>query len=256
MKRLIGLLVPVFVFALGIEHAGATAFDFTSLNGGVQGSLGTNSVTTGGVTATGWSSTGGAFSTANLNLWLRNTPNDHGLGICTTIENTFPGSGGCAGQGGDYNELSNELTFEVLALDRGTTTTGWTSVFISSLDNNGVAGGPVEQGTLYWANNSGDPNTANTGVTSFTFSFGIFGAGNEGNILAFAPAAAASARYLFFTSGPEVTDSLTDPIGGNNDYLVWKGVTADVIPEPASLLLLGSGLVGLATRARRRFRTM
>src|SRR5438552_15371311 len=106
MKAVIGLLVPVFVLALGVQHAGATAFDFTTLNGGVEGSLGTTSVTNGGVTATGWQTvtSAGPFTTANLNLWLRNQGGDHGLGVCTAAE-----AAGCTFLG-DLNELSNEST--------------------------------------------------------------------------------------------------------------------------------------------------
>src|SRR5690349_14359573 len=107
MRKLTVLLVPAFVAVFGVDQAAAGAFNFTNLNGGVQGSLGTGSVTTGGVTATGYQYIPAidTLITGNLNLWLRNESGDRGLGLCTNAESIS--GAGCVGQGGDYNELSN-----------------------------------------------------------------------------------------------------------------------------------------------------
>jgi PEP-CTERM motif len=242
MKQAARLFVGVLgVLALGASQATATDFDFTTL--GVNNTnLGT-SVTTGGVTATGWYDTNGDPSDPSYSatdLWLRVGGGDNGLGVCSPGES-------CLSGGGDVNELSQLTNNELIRLDKGDTTSTWDELWVSSLDGNGTGGSP-EGGTLYWSDNS-DPDGI-AGYSSFSFAFGDFGGSVEGDLFDIGLASATgwdpTAQYLFF-----VPDGA---IGDNNDYLVWKGVTTaqSEVPEPATLLLLGSGLLGVAARARRQ----
>lgn len=226
-------------FAVPFDFTSGLAVDFNAVNPG--GATAIN----GGVTGTGFADYGAGYVAANL--WLRNSGGDHGLGVCNTNEAAI----GCLPQGGDYNELSNNVKPEVIVLDKGVDPASrWTSLWVSSLDNNGGAPA-VETGRVYWSNTN-NIATALASAAFFSFANGDFGnpvTNVEGNLLTLAAAAAfnggagATSRYLFFVPGPAGTD---------NDYLVWKGdVTA--VPEPTSLLLLGTGLLAARrgiTRAR------
>ena len=81
--------------------------------------------------------------TTNTSLYLRNVTSDHGLGVIS--------NGETSAQGGDYNELSNELNLEVIRLQKPTGDK-WTSLWVSSLDSGGS--GSAEVGTLYWSNSA------------------------------------------------------------------------------------------------------
>jgi hypothetical protein len=234
MKKSLGCMAFAGVLMFGAGRAEATPFDFTHVNGGVEGRL-TGPQTDAGVTATAW-----VMDTHDTwipsYLYLRNDPEDHGLGVCSEVLSD------CQTKGGDVNELSNQSKKELIRLELPATKV-WSSLWVSSLDSGGS--NSHEQGVLSWSNTA-DPTSARLG--SFDFGYGDFGALVEGS-LAFPAVFPTSAKYLFFTN------NWTN--GSNNDYLVWKGTidndrTITAVPEPASLLLIGTGLAGAAARKRRK----
>lgn len=209
--------------------ASALSFDFTLLNGGAQGLLAT-SVSHNGVVASAFHTN----LTTATNLWLRNVPNDHGLGVCSE------GATACNTGGGDVNELDNNGLQEMILLERPDAF-HWTSLWVSSLDSGGTGGS--EEGLIRW----GDDLNNLTG--SFQFGFGNFGGSVEGDLFAIAAFVAAfdpDAKYILFSHPGNV--------GDNNDYLVWKGALDEGefdAPEPGTLALLGIAAFGLALRRRR-----
>ena len=83
--------------------------DFTTL--GANNTALAQNVTVGSVRADAYYLTGSTYNTGGTTLYLRNETNDHGLGIVS--------SGEVASQGGDVNEISNQLNLDVLAPYQG-----------------------------------------------------------------------------------------------------------------------------------------
>ncbi|MDB4285537.1 VCBS repeat-containing protein [bacterium] len=106
-----------------------------------------------GVTAEGWYHDGQDWIPANL--YRRNQPRDHGLGVCSPLEEDLFG-GDCPGPlgGGHWNEISNALSPEVIvfALPAGYE---WVWIQVSSMDQNpDNPDGPPEMGRI-WADYDG-----------------------------------------------------------------------------------------------------
>jgi len=222
-------------------------YDFSSGTGGVVplGSTETFTGAHGTLTASAFYYDGTNWLSSNL--ITRNVTNDNGLGVCSSAEVDGCATGDTGG--GDNNELSQLSNTEAILLERPAGAT-WEGLWVSSLDDNGT--GNTEEGTLYWGNSSDIASLL--GGSSFTFSYPIFGAGVvEGSLPLPGQFFTDNALYVLFVPGGGYPTN-----GLNNDYLVWGAeldsvdVPGDVpVPEPASLLLLGSGLLALAHKRRR-----
>lgn len=166
------------------------------------------------------------------NLYIRDQTNDHGLGICNPLERPCPGPRG----GGDINELDNDGAQELIRL---TLPAGydWVSVQLSSLDDN--SGSNFEFGQL-WADLDGDPDSLDTVLWQFKGDGPI-----EPSFLI--PGFAANAPYLFFQPLDWETGE-----NDNNDFLVYQAALQPSVPEPATIGLLGIGLLALGRLRRKR----
>jgi len=226
--------------AIDFTGLGPTAAQMSAFNAAQN-----DTTSFGGVSIAGFTYGGGTtFSTGSGYLWLRNDPEDLGLGYCSEGSNC--GTTSTLGNG-DWNELSNNYKDEIIRL---TLPTGkvWTDIFVSSLDAGGS--GNNETGTLYWSDVA-NPNL-NTLTTKAIFSHNqIDPPGGaevvEGSIWSQLSGIDVDAKYLFFRAGP-------NPLGTNNDYLVWGVSLANPIPEPQTYAMLLAGLLVLgwgAARSRR-----
>jgi hypothetical protein len=203
------------VFLIQSVSAQTVEFDFTTI--GPEGNLGVTSYLdpATGLIVSGYYFDGTTWLPANL--FLRNQPNDHGLGVCNPVEAAANG-GNCPIGAGDINELDNAGNSELIVL---TLPTGyeWVSVQVSSLD---ASSGVPERGVLY------------------ADSDGVFGApGSVGDtIIRTFEAIADPVEAIFpigasFASSPYLVFEPFDHTGGgstDNDYLVYKA-TIQVVEE-------------------------
>lgn len=236
-------LLCVFLM-LGMGSALANTISFVPGSGG---SLGLSSTVIGGITVSGfyYDTTTSSWKAAKL-YGRRDGTDDRGLGICDPKESAAQCTANGVG-GGDYNELSNEAAKELIRL---TLPAGyhWVSVQLSSLDTNGSSNPLVWEHGQLLTSSSGTPGTG-TAICNFVTgtSFSCYGGGGGINPVLSISGASANSQYLFLN--PYNWQNATYK---NNDFLVQAAVIQANVPEPGSMLLLGSGIAALLGRRKLR----
>lgn len=184
---------------------------------------------------------------AHSTLWIRNDPDDHGLGVCSS---SSTGSEACGGSpfdplvegSGEHNELGNNYRDEIIRLERPENHR-WTDFWVSSLDT--LSGPGREAGRFYWSNMAAPVLNTMAFITFNQTLLGWDAAQEEGSIFDYLVARGfdVSAKYVFFRA--DISN------GFDNDYLVYKAGVSPV-PLPSSVLLMSSVLVAMGFIPRRR----
>lgn len=229
-KPLVGAVLAAVAVMTSVSMASATTWNF----GGAFGSLGPDEVLTVGsdsLTAAAFTyaePSGVATYTAATLMRRNEAPDDIGLGVCNSGDGA-----GCTtitSGNGDNNEIDNNGSLrDLIRLDFGSSKTGL-SVTLASVD--GLTGN-VDNYAIY-ASNSATAKLST--LVALTGSQSTGGINPTVNI-------AGSWRYVFVTTGSGAW--------GDDDFLLKSATASNTVPEPASLLLTGSGLAGMAIR---RFR--
>jgi hypothetical protein len=221
----VGLVLAAAAAMGSVNVASATTWNF----GGAFASLGPDEVFMVGpdsltAAAFTYAEPSGVATYTGATLMRRNqAPDDIGLGVCNSGDGT-----GCttiSSGNGDNNEIDNNGSLrDLIRLDFGSSKTGL-SVTLASVD--GLSGN-VDNYAIY-ASNSATSKLST--LIALTGSQSAGGVNPTVNI-------AGSWRYVFVTTASGAW--------GDDDFLLKSATASSTVPEPASLLLMGSGLAGMA----------
>jgi hypothetical protein len=238
LKRTMAVGMALAAATMGsLGAAEATTFDlggpFSNLGVSHTYTVGSDSVTAAAFT---YAESGGvAIYTGGVGvvnapvLIQRNqAPNDIGLGVCNSGDGA-----GCTtitSGNGDNNEIDNNGSLrDLVRLNFGSAKSGL-SVQLASVDG---TSGNVDDYAIYVSNSATPKLSALIPLTGNQSSGGINPIVNI----------TGSWQYIFVTTRTQSRD---------DDFLLRSATASSAVPEPASLLLMGSGLAGVAVWRLRR----